>query len=93
MSLISFSCIQVGRLKDEGKMAPEMISMVKRHNCDRALYHARMLQEVFGGNACADEYGIARHVANLFVAQTYEGQSDIHALILGRAITGIQGFY
>ncbi|KAH7091086.1 glutaryl-CoA dehydrogenase-like protein [Paraphoma chrysanthemicola] len=82
----------VGRLKDEGKAAPEMISMIKRQNCDRALVNARTLQEVFGGNAVSDEYGIGRHVANLFVTQTYEGQSDIHALILGRAITGLQGF-
>ena len=69
---------QVGRLKDEGKAAPEMISMIKRQNCDRALVNARTLQEVFGGNAVSDEYGIGRHVANLFVTQTYEGQSDIH---------------
>ncbi|OCK96542.1 glutaryl-CoA dehydrogenase-like protein [Cenococcum geophilum 1.58] len=83
---------QVGRLKDEGKAAPEMISMIKRQNCDRALVNARALQEVFGGNAVSDEYGIGRHVANLFVTQTYEGQSDIHSLILGRAITGLQAF-
>ncbi|KAJ4387796.1 hypothetical protein N0V93_008398 [Gnomoniopsis smithogilvyi] len=86
------AAIQVGRLKDEGKASPEMISMVKRQNCDRALINARTLQEVFGGNAVSDEYGIGRHVANLFVTQTYEGQSDIHSLILGRAITGIQAF-
>ncbi|KAI4152107.1 MAG: hypothetical protein LQ340_003106 [Diploschistes diacapsis] len=83
---------QVGRLKDQGKVAPEMISMIKRQNCDRALVNARVLQEVFGGNAVSDEYHIGRHVANLFVTQTYEGQSDIHSLILGRAITGIQAF-
>lgn len=83
---------QVGRLKDEGKVAPEMISMIKRQNCDRALVNARNLQEVFGGNAVSDEYHIGRHVSNLFVTQTYEGQSDIHALILGRAITGLQAF-
>ncbi|KAI9702633.1 MAG: hypothetical protein M1820_006139 [Bogoriella megaspora] len=83
---------QVGRLKDEGKAAPEMISMIKRQNCDRALINARTLQEIFGGNAVSDEYHIGRHVANLFVTQTYEGQSDIHSLILGRAITGIQAF-
>ncbi|KAK3671812.1 hypothetical protein LTR78_008357 [Recurvomyces mirabilis] len=83
---------QVGRLKDEGKAAPEMISMIKRQNCDRALINSRTLQEVFGGNAVSDEYHIGRHVSNLFVTQTYEGQSDIHALILGRAITGIQAF-
>ncbi|KAI4728283.1 glutaryl-CoA dehydrogenase-like protein [Aureobasidium sp. EXF-10728] len=86
------AALQVGRLKDEGKAAPEMISMIKRQNCDRALVNARVLQEVFGGNAVSDEYHIGRHVANLFVTQTYEGQSDIHALILGRAITGLQAF-
>lgn len=86
------AAVQVGRLKDEGKATPEMISLVKRQNCDRALVNARTLQEVFGGNAVSDEYGIGRHVANLFVTQTYEGQSDIHSLILGRAITGIQAF-
>ncbi|KUI61830.1 Glutaryl-CoA dehydrogenase, mitochondrial [Cytospora mali] len=86
------AAIQVGRLKDEGKATPDMISMIKRQNCDRALVNARALQEIFGGNAVSDEYGIGRHVANLFVTQTYEGQSDIHSLILGRAITGIQAF-
>ncbi|KAK3321527.1 glutaryl-CoA dehydrogenase [Apodospora peruviana] len=86
------AAIQVGRLKDEGRATPEMISMIKRQNCDRALYNARVLQEIFGGNAVSDEYGIGRHVANLFVTQTYEGQSDIHSLILGRAITGLQAF-
>ncbi|KAK3116469.1 hypothetical protein LTR53_003133 [Teratosphaeriaceae sp. CCFEE 6253] len=86
------AALQVGRLKDEGKIAPEMISMIKRQNCDRALVNARTLQEIFGGNAVSDEYHIGRHVSNLFVTQTYEGQSDIHALILGRAITGIQAF-
>ncbi|KAJ1325689.1 glutaryl-CoA dehydrogenase [Microdochium nivale] len=88
----TLAAIRVGRLKDEGKLAPEMMSIVKRQNCDRALVHARTLQEIFGGNAASDEYGIGRHVANLFVTQTYEGQSDIHSLILGRAITGIQAF-
>lgn len=83
---------QVSRLKDEGKVAPEMISMIKRQNCDRALVNTRNLQEIFGGNAVSDEYHIGRHVSNLFVTQTYEGQSDIHALVLGRAITGIQAF-
>jgi glutaryl-CoA dehydrogenase len=86
------AAIQVGRLKDEGNAVPEMISLVKRQNCDAALRNARILQEIFGGNATSDEYGIGRHVANLFVTQTYEGQSDIHSLILGRAITGVQAF-
>lgn len=74
----TLAAIQVGRLKDEGKAAPEMISMIKRQNCDRALTNSRILQEVFGGNAVSDEYHIGRHVANLHVVQTYEGQSDIH---------------
>ncbi|RQM07633.1 hypothetical protein DH86_00002098, partial [Scytalidium sp. 3C] len=74
----TLAAIQVGKLKDEGKALPEMISMIKRQNCDRALHNARVLQEIFGGNAVSDEYGIGRHVANLFVTQTYEGQSDIH---------------
>lgn len=84
--------LQVGRLKDAGESVPEMISIVKRQNVDRALYHARKLMEVFGGNAASDEYHIARIAHNLFVVQTYEGQSDIHALILGRAITGESAF-
>jgi glutaryl-CoA dehydrogenase len=78
----TLAVIQVGRLKDKGEAAPEMISMIKRQNCDRALFNARILQEVFGGNAVSDEYGIGRHVANLFVTQTYEGQSDIHSKYL-----------
>ncbi|KAI5290324.1 hypothetical protein KEM52_000503 [Ascosphaera acerosa] len=86
------AAVQVARLKDQRRASPEMISMVKRQNCDRALAGSRVLQEIFGGNGCADEYHIGRHVANLFVVQTYEGQSDIHALILGRAITGVQAF-
>jgi len=73
------AAVQVSRLKDEGRATPEMISLVKRQNCDRALVGARALQEVFGGNAVSDEYHIGRHVANLFVTQTYEGQSDIHS--------------
>lgn len=85
-------CIQVGRLKDEGLAAPEMISTIKRHNCDRALANSRTLMEIFGGNATSDEYHITRIANNLQVVQTYEGQSDIHGLILGRAITGVGAF-
>lgn len=87
------ACVQVGRLKDDGKAAPEMISMIKRQNCDRSLAGARKLMEVFGGNATADEYHIGRIAQNLWVVQTYEGQSDIHALILGRAVTGESAFF
>ncbi|ODQ67186.1 acyl-CoA dehydrogenase NM domain-like protein [Nadsonia fulvescens var. elongata DSM 6958] len=87
------ACVQVGRLKDSEGVAPEVISMIKRKSCDSALNHSRTLMEVFGGNAASDEYPIGRISHNLFVTQTYEGQSDIHALILGRAITGVQAFF
>lgn len=85
--------LHVTRLKDQGIEAPEMIGMIKRQNCDRALANARTLMEVFGGNASADEYHIAIIAHNLQTVQTYEGQSDIHALALGRRITGIGAFH
>jgi glutaryl-CoA dehydrogenase len=66
--------LQVGRLKDAGKLAPEMVSIVKRNNCGKALEHSRRVLDVLGGNACADEYHIGRHVANLQVTNTYEGE-------------------
>lgn len=84
--------LQVGRLKDKGKLVPEMVSMVKRNNCGMALEHSRKVLDVLGGNACADEYHIGRHVANLQVTNTYEGTHDIHTLILGKAMTGVQAF-
>ncbi|OCF35187.1 glutaryl-CoA dehydrogenase [Kwoniella heveanensis BCC8398] len=84
--------LQLGRLKDKGTWAPDMVSMMKRNNCGEALKHSRVLLDVLGGNACSDEYHIGRHVANLQVANTYEGTHDIHALILGKAITGEQAF-
>ncbi|KAH6913917.1 acyl-CoA dehydrogenase domain-containing protein [Coprinopsis sp. MPI-PUGE-AT-0042] len=84
--------LQVGRLKDEGKVAPEMISLVKRNNCGKALQHARILIDILGGNASSDEFHVGRHVANLQVTNTYEGTHDIHALILGKAITDIPAF-
>lgn len=87
------AALQVSRLKDTGAYAPEMISMIKRHNCDRALENSRALMQIFGGNAAADEYHIGRIVQNLQTVQTYEGQSDIHALILGRAVTGENAFF
>ncbi|KZO98095.1 putative glutaryl-CoA dehydrogenase [Calocera viscosa TUFC12733] len=87
-----FASLQVGRLKDAGNWCPEMVSLVKRNNCGKALDHSRKLMEIFGGNSVSDEYHIGRHVANLHVANTYEGTHDIHALILGKAITGIQAF-
>ncbi|KAH8917654.1 acyl-CoA dehydrogenase NM domain-like protein [Atractiella rhizophila] len=86
------ACIQLGRLKDEGKVTPEMISLLKRNNCGKALEGSRKLMDVFGGNAIADEYHIGRIVNNLYVVNTYEGTHDIHALILGKAITGIPAF-
>ncbi|KAJ2949072.1 hypothetical protein O0L34_g6011 [Tuta absoluta] len=85
-------CLQVGRLKDQDKAAPEMISMLKRNNCGKALDIARAARDMLGGNGVSDEYHIIRHVMNLEAVNTYEGTHDIHALILGRAITGIQAF-
>ena len=83
----------VGRLKDqEGMLAPEMINLIKRNNCKSALEKSRSLLDILGGNACADEYHVGRHVANLQVTNTYEGTEDIHALVLGKAITGIPAF-
>ncbi|KAJ6495813.1 acyl-CoA dehydrogenase NM domain-like protein [Mycena vitilis] len=84
--------LQVGRLKDAGKLSSNMVSMVKRNNCGKALQHARVVLDILGGNACADEYHVGRHAANLQVTNTYEGTNDIHALILGRAMTDIQAF-
>ncbi len=103
---------RVGQLKDQGKWTPEMVSVIKRNNCGKALQHARILLDILGGNAASDEYGVARHAANLQVANTYEGThvslvhiyptrslecnchlfQDIHALILGKAMTDIGAF-
>lgn len=85
-------CLQVGRLKDEGKATPEMISLLKRNSCGKALDIARQTRDMLGGNGISDEYHIIRHVMNLEAVNTYEGTHDIHALILGRAITGLQAF-
>lgn len=86
------ACLQVGRLKDEGKATPEMISMIKRNSCGKALDIARVARDMLGGNGISDEYHIIRHCMNLEAVNTYEGTHDIHALILGRAITGLQAF-
>jgi len=86
------ACLQVGRLKDEGKIAPEMISMIKRNSCGKALDIARNARDMLGGNGISDEYHIIRHVMNLEAVNTYEGTHDVHALILGRAITGLASF-
>ena len=84
--------LRVGRLMDEGKFAPEMISIMKRNNCGKALDIARAARDMHGGNGIADEYHVIRHVMNLEAVNTYEGTHDIHALILGRAQTGIAAF-
>ncbi|XP_047533115.1 glutaryl-CoA dehydrogenase, mitochondrial [Vanessa atalanta] len=87
------ACLHVGRLKDEGLVVPEMISLLKRNNCGKALEIARVARDMLGGNGVSDEYHIIRHVMNLEAVNTYEGTHDIHSLILGKAITGIQAFY
>ncbi|MCZ2120830.1 MAG: acyl-CoA dehydrogenase [Anaerolineales bacterium] len=84
--------LRVGRLMDEAKAAPEMISLIKRNSCGKALEIARMSRDMHGGNGIADEFHVIRHVLNLEAVNTYEGTHDIHALILGRAQTGIQAF-
>jgi glutaryl-CoA dehydrogenase len=84
--------LRVGRLFDEGKVAPEMISLVKRNNCGKALDIARVARDMHGGNGIVDEYHVIRHVMNLETVNTYEGTHDVHALILGRAITGLNAF-
>ncbi|WP_295809899.1 acyl-CoA dehydrogenase [uncultured Nitratireductor sp.] len=85
--------LRVGRLFDEGKMAPEMISLVKRNNCGKALDIARMARDMHGGNGIQIEYHVMRHAQNLETVNTYEGTHDVHALILGRAQTGLQAFF
>ncbi|QEX22731.1 glutaryl-CoA dehydrogenase [Hypericibacter adhaerens] len=86
------ACLRVGRLKDEGKAAPEMISLIKRNSCGKALEIARTARDMHGGNGISDEFHVIRHVMNLEAVNTYEGTHDVHALILGRAQTGIQAF-
>ncbi|CAO3620624.1 unnamed protein product [Mucor hiemalis] len=86
------ACVQVGRLKDSKQLAPEMISMIKRNSCGKALAIARECRDMLGGNGISDEYHIIRHSANLEAVNTYEGTHDVHALILGKAITGIPAF-
>ena len=86
------ACLRVGRLMDENQSVPEMISMIKRNNAGKALEIARIARDMHGGNGISDEYHVMRHVMNLESVNTYEGTHDIHALILGRAITGLQAF-
>ena len=85
-------CLRLGRMKDEGIAAPEITSMMKRNSCGKSLDVARLARDMHGGNGISDEYGVVRHMLNLEVVNTYEGTHDIHALILGRAQTGIQAF-
>ncbi len=86
------ACLRLGRMKDEGSATPELTSLLKRNSCGKALDIARQARDMLGGNGISDEYGVARHLVNLEVVNTYEGTHDIHALILGRAITGMAAF-
>ena len=85
--------LRVGRLMDEGNAAPEMISLVKRNNCGKALDIARMARDMHGGNGISEDFQVMRHMCNLETVNTYEGAHDVHALILGRAQTGLQAFF
>ena len=85
-------CLQLGRMLDQGVFVPEAISLMKRNNCGKALDIARVARDIHGGNGISDEYHVIRHMVNLETVNTYEGTHDIHALILGRAQTGIQAF-
>ena len=85
-------CLRLGRMKDEGTAAVEITSIMKRNSCGKALEVARLARDMLGGNGISDEYGVMRHMVNLEVVNTYEGTHDIHALILGRAQTGLQAF-
>ena len=87
------ACLRVGRLLDTANAAPEMISIIKRNNCGKALDAARMARDMHGGNGIQEDYQIMRHMVNLETVNTYEGTHDVHALILGRAITGLQAFF
>lgn len=92
ISIGLLSCLQAGRLMDAGQLPPETISLIKRNSCGKALDIARMARDMHGGNGIADEYHVIRHVMNLEAVNTYEGTHDVHALILGRAQTGLQAF-
>ena len=87
------AALRVGRLMEEGRAAPEMISLIKRNNCGKALDIARMARDMHGGNGISEEFQVIRHMMNLETVNTYEGTHDVHALILGRAQTGIQAFF
>ena len=85
-------CLRLGRMREEGIAAVELTSIVKRNSCGKSLDIARLARDMMGGNGISDEFGVARHLVNLEVVNTYEGTHDVHALILGRAITGIAAF-
>ncbi len=87
------AALRVGQLFDEGKVAPEMISLIKRNNCGKALDIARQARDMHGGNGIHEEFHVMRHAQNLETVNTYEGTHDVHALILGRAQTGLQAFF
>ena len=87
------SVLRVGRLMDEGRATPEMVSLIKRNSCGKSLDIARVARDMHGGNGISDEYHVIRHVLNLEAVNTYEGTHDVHALVLGRAQTGIQAFF
>lgn len=92
ISMALQGCLRLGRMKEEGIAATDITSMMKRNSCGKALDIARVARDMLGGNGISDEYGVIRHVVNLEVVNTYEGTHDVHALILGRAITGIPAF-
>ena len=92
ISLGLLGCLRLGRMKEEGTDSVEITSILKRNSCGKALDVARMARDMLGGNGISDEYGVARHLVNLEVVNTYEGTHDVHALILGRAMTGIPAF-
>lgn len=87
------ACLRVGRLMDEANAAPEMVSLIKRNNCGKALDISRMARDMHGGNGISEEFQVMRHMCNLETVNTYEGAHDVHALILGRAQTGLQAFF
>ena len=86
------AALRVGRLLDDGNCPPENISIIKRNNCGKALSIARLARDMHGGNGISEEYHVMRHLMNLETVNTYEGTHDVHALILGRAQTGLQAF-
>ena len=87
------AALQLGRLMETGRAAPEMISLMKRNNCGKALDIARASRDMHGGNGISEDFQIMRHMVNLETVNTYEGTHDVHALILGRAQTGLQAFF